>query len=93
MGQNGKEVEMPKRRQSEESKNAIRDYKVAIKDEQMRLAIKDRQMGIAQEIRLRWLSIVDGLIRAAEDGDSEAFLILRDEAWGAPASAAPQKKK
>ena len=82
--QHGKESQMPKDRQSRESKNAIRDYKVAI---------KDRQMGIAQEIRLRWLSIVDGLIRAAEDGDSEAFLILRDEAWGAPASAAPQKKK
>ena len=82
---------MPKDRQSQESKKAIRDYKLTIKDEQMKRAIKDGQMGIAPEIRLRWLSIFDGLVRAAEDGNVQAYDILREEAWGTPASVAPQK--
>jgi hypothetical protein len=89
--QHGKESQMPKDRQSQESKKAIRDYKLTIKDEQMKRAIKDGQMGIAREIRLRWLSIFDGLVRAAEDGNVQAYDILREEAWGTPASVAPQK--
>jgi hypothetical protein len=59
---------------------AIREYKQAIRD-----------WGIQTEIRLRWLSIIEGLIRAAEGGDGVAFKLLREEAWGVPNSAVPQR--
>jgi hypothetical protein len=40
----------------------------------------------AMRIRLEWLNIFEGLIRAAERGNVKAFLILREEAWGIPIS-------
>jgi hypothetical protein len=40
----------------------------------------------AEEIRLNWLSINEGLIQAAIRGNVRAFLVLREEAWGIPIS-------
>jgi hypothetical protein len=80
---------MPKNRQSRETKKALRDYRLATPDG--KLASQDGGIEVVREIRLRWWGIVDALIRAAEDGDSRAFRILREEAFGTPASAAPQK--
>jgi hypothetical protein len=37
------------------------------------------------------LSLIEGLIRAAEGGDGVAFKLLREEAWGVPSSAVPQR--
>ena len=45
---------------------------------------------MAQEIRLRWPEIMEGLIQAAIRGNVRAFLVLREEAWGVPISGGKQ---
>jgi hypothetical protein len=62
------------------SQRAVRDY---------REAIRDGGTDTRSTIQLRWLSIVEGLIRAAESGNVKAFELAREEAWGAP--SVPQK--
>jgi len=62
------------------SQRAVRDYKETI---------RDGGTDTGSTIRLRWLTIVEGLIRAAESGNVKAFELVREEAWGAP--SVPQK--
>jgi hypothetical protein len=52
---------------------------------------QDIRTEMAEEIRLRWSEIVEGLIQAAKRGDVRAFVVLREEAWGVPVSSAKQK--
>jgi hypothetical protein len=65
---------------SKHSQRAVRDYKEMI---------RDGGTDTRSTIRLRWLSIVEGLIRAAESGNVKAYELAREEAWGAP--SVPQK--
>ena len=62
------------------SQRALRDYKEMIGDD---------GTDTRSTIQLSWLSITEGLIRAAESGNVKAFELLREEAWGAP--SVPQK--
>jgi hypothetical protein len=45
---------------------------------------QDIRTETAHEIRQRWREIIDGLIEAASRGNVQAFLLLREEAWGVP---------
>ncbi len=49
---------------------------------------EDSRTTKSEYVRVNWPTVVDGLIRAAAQGNVRAFLVLRQEAWGDPISGA-----